>query len=147
MRYLEDFHEGEVVELGMVMVSQEEIIGFARRFDPQPFHVDPEAARASAFGGLIASGWHTCSLWMRGFTDVVLNRAASLGSPGGEELRWLKPVRPGDVLTATYHVLEVTPSRNHPERGTVRGRGQMTNQRGEVVMTIVARNLFTRRPG
>lgn len=146
MRHLEDFTPGEVIRLGTFSPSQEDIIEFATRYDPQPFHVDPEAATQSAFGGLIASGWHTCALWMRGFTDTVLNQAHSLGSPGGDELRWLKPVRPGDVLEASYHVLEVTPSERVPTRGTVRARGEMTNQKGEVVMTIVARNLFTRRP-
>lgn len=145
MRYLEDFKAGESIDLGSVTVTEDEILEFARRYDPQPFHVDPQAARTSSFGGLIASGWHTCSLWMRGFADVVLNNAHSLGSPGGDELRWLKPVRPGDTLTATYQVLEVTPSERSPSRGTVRARGQMTNQHGDVVMTVIVRNLFTRR--
>jgi acyl dehydratase len=146
MRYLADFIPGEVIRLGEFNVTQEEIIAFASKFDPQPFHVDPEAAKSSIFGGLIASGWHTCALWMRGFADVVLNNAHSLASPGGDELRWPKPVRPGDTLTASYEVLDVTASERNPSRGTVRGRGTMTNQKGEVVMSVLTRNHFTRKP-
>jgi acyl dehydratase len=145
VRYLEDFQVGEVVDLGSVTVTEEEILDFARRFDPQPFHVDPEAAQGTIFGGLIASGWHTGSLFMRLAAIGVLNKAVSLASPGLEEVRWLKPVRPGDTLQGTYEVLEVTPSANNPDRGTVRGLGQLTNQRGEVVIRIIARNHFARR--
>ncbi|HEX6547698.1 MAG TPA: MaoC family dehydratase [Candidatus Dormibacteraeota bacterium] len=144
-RYLEDFHAGQSFDLGESQVTQEEIIEFARRFDPQRFHVDPEAARESVFGGLIASGWHTASLWMRGFTEVVLNQSHSLGSPGVEELRWLRPVRPGDRLRGRYTVLEVTPSSSNPGRGTLRAEGDFVNQEGEVVMRLTARNHFVRR--
>ena len=146
MRYLEDFHVGEVVDLGSVTVTEEEILDFARKFDPQPFHVDPEAARETMFGGLIASGWHTGSIFMRLAALGVLNKAVSLASPGLEEVRWLRPVRPGDTLTGTYEVLEVTPSESSPNRGTVRGLGKLTNQHGEVVIRIVARNHFARKP-
>jgi acyl dehydratase len=145
MRHFEDFHAGDVIELGTVTLTEAEILEFGRRFDPQPFHVDPEAARASVFGGLIASGWHTGSLFMRLFTTTVLNQSTSLGSPGLEELRWLKPVRPGDVLRGRYQVLEVTPSASNPGRGTVRAAGEFVNQDGEVVMRLVARNHFSRR--
>jgi acyl dehydratase len=144
-RYFEDFTAGQEFDLGEFVLTEDEIIEFARRFDPQPFHVDREAARESVFGGVIASGWHTGSLWMRGFADVVLNQFHSLGSPGAEELRWLKPVRPGDRLRGLYTVLEVMPSRSNPSRGTIRGRGEMLNQDGEVVMRVVARNHFARR--
>ncbi|MEP7105942.1 MAG: MaoC family dehydratase [Chloroflexota bacterium] len=145
MRYFEDFQAGEVIDLGSATLTEEEILEFGRRFDPQPFHVDPAAARESVFGGLIASGWHTGSLFMRLFTTTVLNDSASLGSPGLEELRWLRPVRPGDVLRGRYHVLEVTPSSSSPSRGTVRAAGEFVNQDGEVVMHLVARNHFARR--
>jgi acyl dehydratase len=146
MRYLEDFHVGEVIDLGSVALTEEEMLEFGRRFDPQPFHVDPEAARETVFGGLIASGWHTGSLYMRLFSLAVLNQSASMASPGLEELRWLKPVRPGDVLRGTYEVLEVTPSESNPSRGTVRARGELVNQDGEVVLRLVARNHFGRTP-
>lgn len=145
MKYLEDFRVGEVIDLGTATLSEEEIVEFGRRYDPQPFHVDPEAARESAFGGLIASGWLTGSLFMRLFTTGVLNNYSSLGSPGLEELRWLRPVRPGDILRGRYEVLEVTPSASSPGRGTVRGAGELVNQDGEVVMRLVARNHFRKR--
>lgn len=146
MRYFEDFRTGETVDLGEVQVREEDILEFAHQFDPQPIHVDAAAARASIYGGLIASGWHTASLFMRLFATTVLNQAASLGSPGVEELRWLRPVRPGDVLRGRYEVLEVTPSRSTAGRGTVRGRGEMLNQHGEVALRLAARNLFACRP-
>jgi acyl dehydratase len=145
VRYLEDFRAGEVIDLGSVTVTQEEMLEFGRRFDPQPFHVDPEAAKDTIFGGLIASGWHTASLFMRLFVLEVLNQSASMASPGVEELRWLRPVRAGDVLRGTYEVLEVTPSESSPSRGTVRARGELVNQDGEVVLRFVARNHFARR--
>jgi acyl dehydratase len=146
MRYFEDFSAGEVVELGEVEVREEEVLEFGRRFDPQPFHTDPEAARRSVYGGLIASGWHTMALFMRLFAVGVLNKAASLGSPGLEELRWLRPVRPGDVLRGRYEVLEVAASATNLARGTLRGKGELLNQDGEVVMRMVARNHIGRRP-
>lgn len=144
-RALEDFRAGEVIELGSVGVEEEEMLAFARAYDPQPIHTDPEAAAASQFGGLIASGWLTASLFMRLFSTAVLNRAQATVSPGLEELRWLRPVRPGDVLSGRTTVLEVTPSERDPARGTVRHRGELLNQRGEVVLRLVARNHFLRR--
>ncbi len=115
--YFEDLEPGQVVELGEHTVSEEEIVAFARQWDPQPFHLDPEAAKASVFGGLIASGWHTGAMWMRLYVDSLLDGAASMGSPGIEELRWLAPVRPGDTLSGRLTVLEATPSERHPGRG------------------------------
>jgi acyl dehydratase len=142
----EDFEPGQVFELGTHDVSEAEIVEFARQWDPQPFHVDPEAARESVFGGLIASGWHTGSLWMRMYVDSMLDGAASMGSPGIEELRWLAPVRPGDTLRGRLTVLDTTPSERRPDRGTVRIRGEMLNQDGVVVMTMTSRGHFGRRP-
>ena len=146
-RYFEDFRVGEVIELGRRSVSEAEIIDYARQFDPQPFHIDPVKARASAFGGLIASGWHTCSLFMRllvdGFVDQV---ASSMGSPGVDKIEWLKPVRPGDTLTGRVTILEMIPSKSRPDRGTLRTQGEMLNQKGEVVMTIRGISFFGRRP-
>ena len=144
--FFEDLEAGQVVDLGSCTVTEEEIVAFARQFDPQPFHVDPEAAKGSVFGGLIASGWHTGALWMRLYVDSLLDGAASMGSPGIEELRWLAPVRPGNTLTGSLTVLETTPSERRPDRGTVRIRGEMTNQDGVVVMSMTSRGHFGRRP-
>jgi acyl dehydratase len=146
--YFEDFEPGRMYELGSHTVTEEEIIDFARAWDPQPFHVDPEAAASSPFGGLIASGWHTGSLWMRLYVTSMLGSAAAMGSPGIEELRWLAPVRPGDTLSARLVVLETTPSERHPGRGTLRSRGEMVNQDGVTVMSMLSRGHFARRePG
>ena len=134
------------MELGSHAVTEQEIVEFARRWDPQPFHVDPEAAKESVFGGLIASGWHTGAMWMRLYVDSLLDAASSMGSPGVEELRWLAPVRPGDVLAGRLTVLETTPSERRPDRGTVRIRGEMVNQDGVTVLSMVSRGHFGRRP-
>jgi acyl dehydratase len=143
--YFEDFEAGKVYELGSRTVTEEDIVAFARQFDPQSFHVDPEAAAESHFGGLIASGWHTGAMWMRLYVDALLGSASGMGSPGVEELRWLAPVRPGDTLRATLTVLEATPSERRPDRGTIRSRGEMVNQDGVTVMSMVARGHFGRR--
>jgi acyl dehydratase len=146
-RYFEDFHVGEVIALGRRTVSEQDIVAFATEFDPQPFHIDPVLARASAFGGLIASGWHTAALYMRllvdGFVGTV---ASSMGSPGVDKIEWLNPVRPGDTLTGRLTIAEMIPSKSRPDRGTIKTLGEMLNQRGEVVMTIRGVGFFGRRP-
>ena len=144
--YFEDLTEGQVLPLGSHRMTADEIVTFARQFDPQPFHVDPEAAAVSTFGGLIASGWHTASVFMRLYVDAVLADAASMGSPGIEQLRWLHPVRPGDELTGAFLVLSTQPSSKRADRGTVLFRGEMTNQDGVVVLSMTGRGLFGRRP-
>ena len=144
LRYAEDYRPGDVFDLGHYDMTREEILEFARRWDPQPFHVDPEAAKETVFGGLIASGWHTGALWMRMYVDNVLG-TASRGSPGIEELRWLAPVRPGDTLTGTLKVLDKAPSERDPTRGTVRIQAEMTNGDGVVVMRMTSRGHFGRR--
>ena len=143
-RYWEDFEPGQVYELGTRTITEEELVAFAREWDPQPFHVDPEAAKESVFGGLIASGWQTGAIWMRMYVDTMLGSAAR-GSPGIEELRWLAPVRPGDTLTGRLTVLEATPSATKPDRGTIRIRGEMVNQDGVTVMAMTSRGHFERR--
>ncbi|MCW2964668.1 MAG: MaoC family dehydratase [Actinomycetia bacterium] len=145
MRYFEDFKVGEVTEVGPVSVSEAEIVEFASRYDPQPFHIDPEAAKSSPFGGLIASGWHTTALFMGMFVRGILLDSASLGSPGVEEIRWTAPVRPGDRLTGRVTVTDVQPSANTPGRGTVFTTNEVFNQNGERVMTLKARGFFARR--
>ena len=141
----EDFEPGQVYELGSKVVTEDEIVAFARQFDPQPFHLDPEAAKDSVFGGLIASGWHTGAMWMRLYVDSLLGGASGQGSSGIEELRWLAPVRPGDTLSGRLTVLEASSSESHPDRGTIRIRGEMVNQDGVTVMSMVSRGRFARR--
>jgi acyl dehydratase len=146
VRYFEDFKPGDVIELGSRTISKERILAFAREFDPQPFHTDEEAAKRSIYGGLLASGWHTGSLLMRILYDGLLKDTASLGSPGIDELRWLKPVRPDDTLAARMTILEAIPSRSKPDRGLIRSLMEMRNQNGEVVLTIRGLSLLGRRP-
>jgi acyl dehydratase len=146
MRYFEDFQPGEVSEAGPYVVSREEIIAFAKQFDPQPFHLSDEGGRESIFGGLIASGWHTASICHRLIVEGLLGKTASLGSPGLDELRWLKPVRPGDALSVRTEVVSLTPSRSKPDRGAIKFRFEVRNQHGEVVMSEMANALFARRP-
>jgi acyl dehydratase len=145
-RYFEDFEVGEVVTLGRKRVSREEIVAFAGEFDPQPFHLDDDAAAESPYGGLIASGWHTAAMFMRLFVEEILLGSASLGSPGVEELRWLRPVRPGDELTGVVRVVETRPSERNSGRGTVTTESEVLNQDGDVVMRMRARGFFARRP-
>lgn len=146
MRYFEDFQVGDVFELGTASVTEEEIIAFARQFDPQPFHVDPAQARASVFGGIIASGWHTASLLMRLLVDNFLRETLSLGSPGLDEVRWLQPLRPGDTLRARFTILECRASKSRTEMGILRSRSEVFNQRDELVMTVIGVHLVGRRP-
>lgn len=143
--HLDDLTPGMVIDLGSVTVEREEILAFARRYDPQPIHVDEEVARASIYGGLISSGWLTVSLCMRRIVDGFLGRAASLGSPGCDEVRWLKPVRPGDTLTYRAEILEVTPSRSKPDRGIARVRYEAMNQAGEPVLRLTGMQMLARR--
>ncbi len=141
----EDLKEGERRTFGPRVLTREEIVAFAREWDPQPFHVDEAAAARSPFGGLIASGWQTAALTMRLVVDGMLADSTSMGSPGLDELKWLKPVRPGDALSVEVTLGEVTPSRSKPDRGSVVVNYRCTNQHGETVMTMVAKILFLRR--
>lgn len=143
--YWEDFSVGQVIKLGMRAVPREEIIEFARRYDPQPFHTDEEAAKNSIYGGLIASGWHTCALMMRLLYDGVIKRAASMGSPGIDNIRWLKPVRPGDTLRAQMTIMETRASASKPDRGLIKSNWEVFNQNDELVMTMVGVGMYRRR--
>ena len=127
MRYLEDFAPGQEFDLGTRAVTRDEIVAYARMFDPQPFHIDEAAAARSIYGGLIASGWHTVSLFMRLLVDGLLRDSAGMGSPGVDEVRWPNPVRPGEALSARAAVDAVRPSRSRPDRGVVRTRYAMRN--------------------
>ena len=146
-QYFDDFVPGSVHEYGPTApVSEAEIIDFARKYDPQPIHVDPDWARTGPFGGLIASGWHTAALTMRLLVNSYVPAAASLASPGIDELRWVRPVRPGDVLRVRVTVVEARPSQSKPDRGLIRSRIEVLDSAGSVVMTLVALNLVRRRP-
>jgi acyl dehydratase len=143
--YFDDIVPGAKHEFGSITVGEADIIDFARKFDPQPFHLDVEAAKTGAFGGLAASGWHTASLMMRMLVDNVLWPESSMGSPGVDELRWIRPVRPGDTLSLRMTCIEATPSRSKPDRGLVRSYVEVLNQNQDVVMSVKTMVLFRRR--
>jgi len=143
--YWEDLEVGSVRELGSTTVTADEIKEFAQQFDPQPFHIDEAAGQRSIFGNLCASGWHTCALAMRLTVDNVLNDSSSMGSPGLESLRWLKPVYPGDTLSLVYTIVESRPLRKRADAGLVRAKWQMSNQNGETVMEMEGYGMFRRR--
>jgi acyl dehydratase len=143
--YFEDYIPGRTVDCGSVSVSEAEIIAFGKEYDPQRFHVDPVAAAEGPFGGLIASGWHTTSMMMRLLVDNFLSTETSLGAAGVDEVRWPKPVRPGDTLHVRATVLEARRSNSKPDRGIVRSLAEVTNQHGETVMRVTAINFVRAR--
>ncbi len=145
MRYFEDFAEGQEYPFGPHTVTRAEIVAFAAEFDPQPFHLDEAAAADTLLGGLAASGWHTCALFMRMMYLGWLSGTASMGSPGIDRLKWLRPVRPGDTLSGRSVVLEVRTSKSRPDRGFVRFRHEVENARGEPVMVGENPIMFERR--
>ena len=145
--YWEDMQVGQVRDLGSATLTREEIVDFANQFDPQPFHLDEEAARQSVFGGLCASGWHTCSLAMRLMVTNFLCQTSSMGSPGLENIRWLKPVFPGDTLRLQTTVLETRPMGTRPDIGMTRNRWEMFNQHGDKVLHMEGWGMFKRQIG
>jgi acyl dehydratase len=144
--YFEDFEPGRTIEVGSRTLNEEEILAFASQFDPQAFHVDKDAASQSIYGGIIASGWHTCALMMRMMVDGFLSTAASLGSPGVDEIRWMRPVRPGDTLTVSSTVLDARTSSSKPDRGVVHTMWEAKNQHGDTVATVKGMGMFLKRP-
>lgn len=144
-RALEDYVPGDVYEYGPVAVTEEEILEFAQRYDPQPMHIDPAWSASGPFGGLIASGWHTTAMVMRPIVDHYLPTVNSLSSPGVDELRWTAPVRPGDELTVRITVLEARRSRSKPDRGVLRSSLEVVNQDGRTVLTLIALNMIGAR--
>lgn len=147
MIYFEDLVVGAEREFGTCSVTREEVIEFARKYDPQPFHLSDEAAAQTHFGRLAASGWHTAAMTMAVIArKVTEEKQAGLGSPGIDELRWKRPVYPGDTLHVRGEILEKTPSRSRPDMGSFRTRTTVTNQDGEVVMTFISIVLIRRRP-
>jgi acyl dehydratase len=141
----EDFATGSVALYGPRLITREEIIAFASEFDPQPMHLDEEAARAGMLGGLAASGWHSCAILMRMIADGFVLDSHSLGSPGVEEVQWLRPVRPGDRLTVRSTVLETRASRSRPQMGLVKFRFELLDQHGATMMTLVSTLMVARR--
>ena len=144
--YFEDFFVGQEIALGSRTVTEAEIIAFATEFDPQPFHVDHDAASASMYGAVIASGWHTCSMMMRMVVDGMMATSSSMGSPGLDKVRWLLPVRAGDTISVSYVTTEVKASASKPDRGVVWSIWRAVNQHGELVCTIEGMGMFGRRP-
>jgi len=144
--YWEDFEVGSSIDIGSHTFSAQEIVEFARQYDPQPFHTDAEAAKDSVFGGLIASGWHTCAIAMRLMCESYINRTRSMGSPGVESIRWLAPVRAGDTLRYRGTVLEARASRSRPDRGLVRNRWEALNQDDVLVLSMESWGMLGRRP-
>jgi acyl dehydratase len=145
LSYFEDYVPGATYEVGSVSVDQASIVAFAKEFDPQPFHVDPVAAAAGPYGGLIASGWHTAALVMRVLVANYLSAESSLGSPGMDEIRWLNPVRPGDTLRVRATVTEARRSLSKPDRGIVRTLIEAVNQDGQTVMRATGINFVRAR--
>jgi acyl dehydratase len=144
--YLEDIRVGGRFRSTDYTITEGEIVEYARRYDPQPFHTDPVAARESMFGGLVASGWHTAAITMRLISQSEARIAGGSIGLGLEELHWLRPVRPGDTLHVEVEVLEVRPSRSHPDRGIVRFRNTTRNQASEIVLTMVSALYVPRHP-
>lgn len=145
-RYFEDYEIGQRFPLGSTSFTEEEIVSFGTAYDPQPFHVDSAAARNSLYGGVITSGWHIAAKLMRLFVDNYIDPRTALGSPGVDEVRWLKPVRPGDTLTAYVECAGKTPSRSKPTLGVINEHWHVTNQNDELVMTLKGINMVRRRP-
>lgn len=147
MIYFEDIEPGTVTRFGSYAVTREEVIEFASKYDPQPFHLSDEAAAKTYFGRLSASGWHTCAMMMAMLVEnMKTNAQAGLGSPGQEDLRWLKPVYPGDTLSLETEILDKRASNSRPEMGSYRSRITVRNQHGDAVMTTVATGLIRTRP-
>jgi acyl dehydratase len=144
-RYFEDFTPGMMIEHGPRRVTREEIVAFAAEFDPQPMHLDEEAARNSILGGLAASGWHTCCLLMRMACDGFVLDSSSMGAPGVDEVKWLKPLRPGTHITLRTTVLETRTSKNRPEMGLVKALMEVLDDEGGQIMTLTTSMLMGRR--
>jgi len=144
VHYLDDLSVGQRFRSGTKLVTEEEVIRFAREYDPQPFHTDPEAARATFFQGLAASGWHTMAMTMRLMVDGGLPLAGGIVGAGGE-ISWPMPTRPGDTLTVESIVEEIRPSRSRPDRGMVTVRNETKNQRGEIVQVLVGKLVVPKR--
>ena len=143
--YFEDLNEGDNYSLGPVFVSKKEILEFANKYDPQPFHIDEEKAKESLFGGLCASGWHTCSLYMRMLCDSFIKNLASLGSPGMNEIRWIKPLFPDQKITGKVTIISLTPSKSKPNIGSLVTNSEVYNSKKEIIMTLQSISIVKKR--
>jgi acyl dehydratase len=146
MKYLDDFKEGFSETTGSYKVTEDEIVAFARAYDPQPIHTDKAFAEKGLFGGLIASGWQSCGIAMRLLVDHVIKDVAVVASPGVDEIRWLLPVRPGDVLHLKWTIVDIRHSTTKPDRGIVRAQSDLINQKDETVMNLVGMTIVLTRP-
>ena len=146
MRYAEDYPTGKWYDLGEHKVTVDEIIQFGRTYDPQPYHIDEELGQASVFKGLIASGWNTCAIWMKLYVTTLLPDSAVEGSPGVDEIRFLLPVRPGDVLHGTAEIVGTIPSFSDSGVAIIKNRGELTRADGQAVLTLTLNSRFRRRP-
>jgi len=144
--YWEDFVKGQTIECGSLTISESQIIDFASQYDPQRFHVNKEAAEVTQFKGLIASGWQTAAFMMRMVCDSFMVSSSSVGSPGIESLKWIKPIRPGDTLKTMVEILETRPLNSKPHLGMILSRWSCYNQHNELTTTIEAWNMFEKRP-
>jgi acyl dehydratase len=142
----EDFHPGQVTDCGSRLITRAEIVAFAAEYDPQPMHLDEQAARATLLGGLVASGWHSCCVLMRMLSDSFLGEASFMGAPGVEEVRWLAPIRPGERIKARATVLETRPSRSRPDVGFVKFHFELIGGSEQPVMSLIVSPMFGRRP-
>lgn len=146
MRYLEDYEIGKSYELGSYKLETKEIIEFGQKYDPQYYHINDELGKQSLFGGLVASGWQVSSIWMRLYVLTMLNDAAVEGSPGVDEMRWLHPVKPGDLLTGRLTITKMTPSLSRPNCAILHKNGELLDQKGRPVMQLVLYSIFQKRP-
>jgi acyl dehydratase len=144
-RYWEDFSPGQIADCGSRLVTREEIIAFAAEYDPQPMHLDEQAARGTLLGGLVASGWHSCCILMRMLSDDFIGQADFLGAPGVEEVKWLAPVRPGERIAARATVLETRPSRSRSDMGFVKFRFELIDAAGKPLLALIVSPMFGRR--
>lgn len=145
-RWFADYRTGEVFEFGDYLVTEDEIIAFARQYDPQPFHLDAEAGKATLYGGLIASGWMTCGILMRMLVDHFISPLSSMGSPGVDEVRWLVPVRPGDRLRSRVEIVGARRSESRPDRGVLQSDQRLFNQHDQAVLSIRGMGMYRCRP-
>tara|TARA_B100000686_G_scaffold293233_1_gene322586 strand:+ start:1363 stop:1818 length:456 start_codon:yes stop_codon:yes gene_type:complete len=143
--YFEDLNKGDNYTLGPIFVSKKEILEFANKYDPQAFHIDEEKAKESLFGGLCASGWHTCSLYMKMLCDSFIKNLASLGSPGMNEIRWIKPLFPNQNITGKVTIISKTPSRSKPNIGSIITNSEVYNNKKEIIMTLQSISIVKKR--
>ena len=146
MQYLEDFTLNKTISLGGYQLTASEIIEFGTRYDPQYYHTNPHQAKASLFGGLIASGWQVAAIWMKLYVETMLTQAAVEGSPGVQQINWLEPVRPGDLLLGRITITQATPSLSRSDCGILHNRGELLNAEGKIVMQLILYSLFKKRP-